>query len=354
MKNIAVMALKPGMIIAHDVYNYQNELVVAANTTTDANTLKKLNLYQIMAVTVMEDIDFATTYYEKTRLSQGFIQFNDAYNRVMPSYKQKMINFINGHDTISLGMLMQFYQEIVEKVESKNKILDYLYNMQPSEDDLTHAHCLNSALIAGVFAEWLDLDPVETNTLVQCGFLYDVGKLKLPYSLIWKPGKLTDVEFMKIKTHTMIGFDLLKDLNLSDHIIKATLQHHERCDGTGYPSKFKGPQISKYAKIIAVIDAYDAMTSARMYRQSKHPFEVIASFEDMGFHKFGEEIIRPICINIAQNMVGNSVLLSNGQICEIRKLKIDEDPLAFPVVKNPDGLFLDLSINEHLTIQSIN
>ena len=348
------MALKPGMIIAHDVFNYQNELVVRAGTTADVNTLKKLNLYQIMVVTVMEEIDFATTYYEKTRLSQGFIQFNEAYNRVMPAYKNKMMNFVGNHDTISLGMLMQFYQDIVEKVENKNRTLDYLYNMQPSEDDLTHAHCLNSALIAGVFASWLDMNPVETNTLVQCGFLYDIGKLKLPYSLIWKPGKLTDVEFMKIKTHTMIGFDLLKDLNLSEHIIKATLQHHERCDGTGYPSKLKENQISKYAKIIAVIDAYDAMTSARMYRQSKHPFEVIASFEDMGFHKFGEEIIRPICVNIAQNMVGNSVLLSNGQICEVRKLNIDKDPIACPIVKNPDGLFLDMSINDHLTIQSIN
>ncbi|MCL2719354.1 MAG: HD domain-containing protein [Lachnospiraceae bacterium] len=352
MKNIATMALRPGMVIAHDVFNYQNELIVAGGTTADVNILRKLNLYQVMVVTVMEDIDFATTYYEKTRLSTGFIAFNEAYNRVMPVYKQNMINFINNNVPISLGTLMQIYQEIVGKVDNKNRILDYLYNMQPSEDDLTHAHCLNSALIAGVFALWLGMNPVETNTLVQCGFLYDIGKLKLPYSLIWKPDKLTDVEFMKIKTHTMIGFDLLKDLNLSEHIIKATLQHHERCDGTGYPSKLKGEQISKYAKFIAVIDAYDAMTSARMYRQSKHPFQVIASFEDMGFHKFDEAIIRPICMNIAQNMIGNCVILSNGQNCEITKIK--ENPISRPIVKNPDGLYLDLSINEHLDIQSIN
>ncbi|MCL2052314.1 MAG: HD domain-containing protein [Lachnospiraceae bacterium] len=352
MKNIATMALKPGMIIANDVFNYQNELIVSAGTSADMNTLRKLNLYQIMAVKVMEEIDFATTYYEKTRLSQGFIDFNEAYHRVMPIYKQKMINFVKNNVPISIMGLMQIYQDIVGKVENKNRILDYLYNMQPSEDDLTHAHCLNSALIAGVFSHWLGMDAAETDTLVQCGFLYDIGKLKLPYSLIWKPDKLTDVEFMKIKTHTMIGFDMLKDLNLSDHIIKATLQHHERCDGSGYPSKFKGGQISTYAKLIAVIDAYDAMTSARIYRESKHPFQVIKSFEEMGFYKFDEEIIRPICMNIALNMVGNHVLLSNGQDCEI--ITIKENPISRPIVKNPDGLFLDLSINEHLEIQSIS
>ncbi|MCL2253843.1 MAG: HD domain-containing protein [Lachnospiraceae bacterium] len=351
MKNIATMALRQGMIIAYDIFNYQNEMIIAAGTTVDANVIKKLNFYSVMALTIMEEVDFATTYYEKTRLSQGFIRFNEVYNRIMIAYKQKMHNFIQNNTPISIGMLMQFYQELTEHVPNKNHILDYLYNMQASEDDLTHVHCLNSALIAGVFASWLDMSPIETNTLVQCGFLYDIGKLKLPYALIWKPEKLTDVEFMKIRTHTMIGFDLLKDMQLSEHIIKATLQHHERCDGTGYPSKLKGSQINKYAKLIAVIDAYEAMTSARMYRQSKHPFHVIASFEEMGFYKFDEVIIRPICFNIAKNMVGNSVLLSNGQNCEI--IKIKDDPISRPIVKNPEGLFLDLSINEHLDIQSI-
>ena len=352
MKNIATMALKPGMIVAQDVYTYQNELIVAAGTKVDINTVKKLNLYQVMVVMIMEEIDFATTYYEKTRLSEGFIKFSEAYNRVMPAYKHKMMNFVMNNAPISLDVLVQQYLEIFTTVDNKTRILDYLYNMQPSEDDLTHAHCLNSALIAGVFALWLNLCPDETTNLILSGFLYDIGKLKLPYSLIWKPDKLTDVEFMKIKTHTILGFDMLKELNLSDHIIKATLQHHERCDGSGYPSKLKGDQISKFARIIAIIDTYDAMTSARMYRESKHPFQVIASFESMGFHKFGEEIIRPICMNIAQNMVGNSVLLSNKQTCEVVKIK--ENPISCPIVKNPDGFFLDMSINEHLSILSIN
>jgi HD-GYP domain-containing protein (c-di-GMP phosphodiesterase class II) len=352
MKDIATMALQQGMIIAHDVYNYQNELIVAAGTKADLNVLKMLSLYSIMVVTVMEEIDFATTYYDKTRLSQGYIRFNEAYDRIMPFYKQNMINFVSHNQPIAIGILTQIYYEIVNQVENKNRILDYLYNMHPSEDDLTHAHCLNSALIAGVFAEWLEMSLNETNILVQCGFCYDIGKLKLPHSLIWKPDKLTDVEFMKIKTHTMLGFDMLKDLPLiNENVIKATLQHHERCDGTGYPSKLKGTQINKYAKLIAIIDAYEAMTSSRMYRTAKHPFEVIASFEDMGFHKFDEELIRPICMNIAQNMVGHSVKLSNGQICEI--IRIKEDPISKPIVKNPDGLFLDLSINEHLDILSI-
>ncbi len=351
MKDIARMALKPGMEIAKDVYNYQNELLIPAGTKVDANVMTKLNRYSVMCVTVMEEIDYATTYFEKTRLSPGFIKFNEAYNKAMPIYKANMINFISNNTPFQLGQLMHIYYDITNQVENMNKLLDYLYNMLPSEDDLTHAHCLNSALIAGVFASWLNLSLENTQILVQCGFCYDIGKLKLPNSLIWKPDRLTDVEFMRMKTHTILGYELLKDMRVNQHIIKATLMHHERCDGSGYPSKLKGEQIDTFAKLVAIIDSYEAMTSARTYRQSKHPFQVIASFEETGFAKYDERLIKPILIMIAKNMVGNTVMLSNGY--EVEVIKINESYISKPIVKTADGIMLDLSINDTLEIRSI-
>ncbi len=351
MKNIATMALKPGMEIAADIYNYRNELVFTAGTKVDANVIRKLNLYSVVVVTVMEELDYATTYFEKTRLSPGFIRFSEAYDKVMPVYKGMMIHFTTNRVPIVMKQLMKIYHDIADQVEDQIKILDYLYNMLPSEDDMTHAHCLNSALIAGVFARWLNLSPENTDVLIQCGFCYDIGKLRLPNSLIWKPDKLTDVEFMKMKTHTLLGFELLKDLELDQHIIKATLMHHERCDGSGYPSRLKGSQIDMFAKLVAIIDSYEAMTSARIYRQSKHPFQVIASFEESGPDKYDERLLKPILLHIAEHMAGNSVLLSNGQQAEVAR--INPSAISRPIVKYPDGLLIDLSINESLEIQSI-
>jgi HD-GYP domain-containing protein (c-di-GMP phosphodiesterase class II) len=250
-----------------------------------------------------------------------------------------------------MGQLMQVYYDIVNRVNDPNKILDYLYTLVHGEDDLTHAHCLNSALIAGVFASWMNLSLENTNILIQCAFCYDIGKLKLPNALLWKPGKLTDVEFMKIKTHTMLGFDLLKDSSLNHHIIKATLMHHERCDGTGYPSKLKGPQIDTYAKLVAIIDSYEAMSSPRAYREPKHPFEVIASFEETGLDKYDRQMISPLLRRIAEHMVGNTVTLNNGAVVVVSQIKPDQ--ISKPIVQTADGFMVDLSMNESLKIQGL-
>lgn len=350
MRSIARTALVNGMEVANDVFNYQKELIIPAGTIIDTGVIRKLNIYSIVAVNIMEDVDYATTYFDKTRLSKGFISFNETYNKVLPLYKEHMINCISHKVPISTELLLRLFHQIIDPVKDKNNILDYLYNMPPGADDMTHAHCLNSALIAGVFAPWLKLSPENSEILVLCAFCYDVGKLMLPNSLIWKPDKLTDAEFIKIKSHTLLGFELLKDLNLNPHIIKATLMHHERCDGSGYPSRIKGERIDTFAKLVAIIDCYEAMTSARMYRQSKHPFKVIASFEEMGFPRFDARLLQPILFNIAHHLVGKTVLLSNEQQAQI--VKINSEWISRPLVKSADDIMIDLSI-ESLEIMGL-
>ncbi len=217
---------------------------------------------------------------------------------------------------------------------------------------MTHAHCLNSALLAGVFGTWWELPQDDVMLLIQCGFFYDIGKLKLPQDLLWKSEKLTDLEYTKLKTHTMLGFELLKDQpEIGEPVIKATLQHHERCDGSGYPSKLKGDKINIFAKYIAVIDAYEAMTSARTYRQPLNPFQVIENFEREGYEKYEKAILQPILYHIAATQLGFMVRLSNDE--EASVYTINKDNLARPLLKRKDGKFIDLSSKPELTITAI-
>ena len=206
MKDIARMALEPGMEIGADVYNYKNELILPAGTKVDANVINKLARHSIMCVSIKESIDFAVTYFEKIRFSKGFAAFQEAYLKALPDYKKIMYQLVFEKTPLDMGSLMQIYQDIYSSLERHDLLLDYLYNMLPMEDDLTYVHCLNSALIAGLFAHWMSLSKEEANLLIQCAFFYDIGKLKLPNELIWKTDKLTDLEFEKIKTHTMTGF----------------------------------------------------------------------------------------------------------------------------------------------------
>ena len=350
MKNVARMALENGMVIGEDVYSYQNKLLYPKDTVVDDAVIAKLSRYSIMVVSIKEEIDYATTHFEKVRLSSEFKTFELTYNNCMAIYRKLMNSFVNQGKPVKTSNLMDLYVKISSRARSGEQLLDYLYNMLPSEDDLTHAHCLNSALIAGVFGTWLNLSEEDILLLIQCGFYYDIGKLKLPNDLLWKSDKLTDLEYTKLKTHTMLGFEMLKDCDVDEHVLKATLMHHERCDGSGYPSKLRSAQIDLYAKYIAIIDAYEAMTSARTYRLSLNPFQVIANFEKDGYIKYDETILRPILSRIAATQIGFHVRLTNDAEAEI--VQINQDHLTRPLLKVGDKE-IDLSKEPDLDIVSI-
>lgn len=350
MKNVARMALENGMVIGEDVYSYQNKLLYSKDTVVDKAVIARLARHSIMCVAVKEEIDYATTHFEKVRLSPEFKSFELTYNNCMAIYRKMMKGFIEEGKDVRMGSLMDLYAKISSRARSGEQLLDFLYNMLPGEHDMTYAHCLNSALIAGVFGTWLKLSEEDIFLLVQCGFFYDIGKLKLPQDLLWKSGKLTDLEFTKLKTHTMLGFDLLKDRGLDEHVLKAALMHHERCDGSGYPSRLRSDKIDIYAKYIAVIDAYEAMTSARTYRVSLNPFQVIANFEKDGYIKFDETILKPILSHIAATQLGFSVRLTNDVEAEV--IGINEDHLTRPILKAGDQK-IDLLSEPDLDIAAI-
>lgn len=350
MKSIARMALKNGMVLGEDVYSYQNDLIYSKDTVVDENVIARLARHSIMVVAVKEEIDYATTHFEKVRLSTEFKYFEFTYNDCMPIYRNIMTEFVERGVPFRMSRLMELYVKISSCARNGEQLLDFLYNMLPSEDDMTHAHCLNSALIAGVFGTWLGLSKEDIFLLIQCGFFYDIGKLKLSKELLWKPGKLTELEFTQLKTHTMLGFDLLKDQNLNEHVIRATLMHHERCDGTGYPSKLKSDRIDIFAKYIAIIDAYEAMTSARTYRQSLNPFQVISNFERDGYVKYDAAILRPILYHIASTQLGFNVRLSNDE--EAMIILINQDHVSRPLLKAGEKT-IDLVEHKDLEIVSI-
>lgn len=349
MKSVARMALEKDMIIANDVQNYHGDLIAAKGTVVDDALIAKLDRHSIICVDVMEDVDFATTHFEKIRLSKGFLEFEEAYHNKMPVFKQMMSDFVSYAVPPNVKVLQDMQAYLSSLAPNGATLLDYLYNMLADEDELTHAHCLNSALIARVFADWLNISREKKDLLIQCAFFYDIGKLKLSPDILWKPGKLTDLEYMQVKTHTITGYNLLENLEVDDCVKRCALMHHERCNGTGYPSKLSIDQIDIYARYMAIIDAYEAMTSPRYYRQSLTPFQVIANFEDAGVAVYDMELLRPILKRIADSQIGLTVKLSDDSIWEV--LVINSACLSRPILKRGDEL-LDLS-HSNLKIISI-
>jgi diguanylate cyclase (GGDEF)-like protein len=153
-------------------------------------------------------------------------------------------------------------------------------NTIDAKDKYTSGHSIRVAKCSVEIAKHLGWDEAELQNFRYAALLHDIGKIGVPDSVLNKPARLTEEEFEVIKKHPLIGGDILKDIHMIDHVQEGALFHHERYDGTGYPYGLKGEKIPLYARIIGIADAYDAMTSDRVYRKRLSDEQVIAEFEN--------------------------------------------------------------------------
>ncbi len=136
-----------------------------------------------------------------------------------------------------------------------------------AKDPYTCGHSDRVARVAVRLAEALGCEPKQLDTIYLSGLLHDVGKIGIDDQVLRKPGKLTEAEYEHIKTHAEIGYKILADIKQLDEVLPVVLHHHEQWDGRGYPHGLAGEDIPLLARIVAVADSFDAMSSDRPYRQ---------------------------------------------------------------------------------------
>jgi HD-GYP domain-containing protein (c-di-GMP phosphodiesterase class II) len=142
-----------------------------------------------------------------------------------------------------------------------------MVNAIDAKDSYTCGHSDRVAVIARLLAAEMGLSEVECDRIYLTGLLHDIGKIGVPDKVLLKNGRLTDEEFALIQKHPVIGYNVLSHLDEISYVLPGVLHHHESIDGTGYPSKLRGLEIPLEARILAVADSFDAMTSTRPYRE---------------------------------------------------------------------------------------
>ncbi len=178
--------------------------------------------------------------------------------------------------TIEAGMLgaaatlLSTHARNVQLFREKERLLveavRALINVIEAKDRYTCGHSDRVAAFSRLIAREMKLSPHQCEEIYMTGLLHDIGKIGVPDEVLRKPGRLTDEEFEQIKKHPEIGFNILKDLTPLAYALPGVLHHHEAIDGSGYPHGLKGDAIPLSARILAVADSYDAMTSDRPYR----------------------------------------------------------------------------------------
>ena len=289
------------------------------------------------------------TYSQRIRRSPEFQRFKTDYTKKVSFMKENINNFIVNDEDLNVDQLLDETLTLFGENSTTISMFDMLHNMRQI-DDSTYAHSVNVALICRLIGKWKNFSEKDMDTLTLCGLLHDIGKSKIPNEIIGKPGKLTDSEYEEIKKHPVIGYNLVKNLDIDQRVKNAVLFHHERFDGKGYPLGLTGNEIDDFTSIVSIADVYDAMTANRCYRDGLCPFEVIAIFEKEGLTQFNPKYILTFLDHIANTYINNEVLLSDGSS---GKIVLINKKLTRPTIQLDNGNFVNLESRLDLYVQAI-
>jgi len=215
---------------------------------------------------------------------------------------------------VQAGGAMLLVEEISNSVSRNPSALISLARLKTA-DDYTYMHSVAVCAMMVALAKQLGLDEAQTRAAGQAGLLHDLGKALMPMDVLNKPGKLTDAEFTIIKSHPEAGHKLLLGgSNVDPVVLDVVLHHHEKTDGSGYPEGYKGDEISLYAKMGAVCDVYDAITSNRPYKAGWDPAESLRKMAEWTQGHFQPNVFQAFVKSIGIYPVGSLVRLSSGRI----------------------------------------
>lgn len=253
--------------------------------------------------------------------------------KVITASKQAVISMFNEvrmGKAVNAETAMQCVDEIAASVARNEGALISLLRLK-SKDDYTYMHSVAVSALMVVLARELDLSEHEVKQAGLAGLLHDIGKAAVPMDYLNKPGALTDEEFAVVRQHPERGYELMKLANITDEAaLDVCLHHHEKMNGKGYPHQLQGDEISLFAKMGAVCDVYDAITSSRSYKASWEPSQSLQRMAQWSDH-FDDMVFKAFVKSIGIYPIGSLVKLKSGRLAVV----IDQSrkSLLQPIVK---------------------
>lgn len=354
MQKISVAKARPGMKVAKPVWHpLAYKILLNAGTTLTETYLKRLTELNIKEIFIGED-----SYYGEGMNLEAIPMLNNIPDSVdkqiyIETYSifNKIYKDVREGKALNIPPVARTVEAMVDRIIKDQNMLIQMAWIK-SQDDYTVTHSVNVSIfsiVLGAFLGW------NRETLIELGtgaLLHDVGKARIPTMILNKPGALDQHEFAVIQKHPILGFEQLAELEgVSDTIKTIVRDHHERCDGSGYPSNLKADSISEAARVVAIADVYDALTTDRVYREAMQPHEVIELLmanSAMGY--LDQRFIRLFLHNVAVYPIGSIVELTNGQFGKVISIPSQMPMRPVIEVKTDEGKKKDIPLIEFPTL----
>ncbi|MCQ3029576.1 HD-GYP domain-containing protein [Pseudomonas syringae] len=260
---------------------------------------------------------------------------------------EKMFSDLRMGQVIEMEKISELVEEISDSLSRHPDALISLARLKTC-NEYTYMHSVAVCALMVALARQLGLPPALVHEAGVAGLMHDVGKVVIPLTILNKPGALSDEEFATMRRHSQSGADMLRQSNhFSPRVMDVCLHHHEKIDGTGYPHRLAGSQISLFARMGAVCDVYDAVTSDRPYKEAWGPAEAIHRMAQWQGH-FDEKVFQAFVKCVGIYPVGALVRLQSGRIGVV--IEQHEKSLLTPKVR----VFFCANSNQHITHTTLN
>jgi putative nucleotidyltransferase with HDIG domain len=352
MKLEVISRLKGNEVLGRNIFTNDGRILLRAGTVLNSAYVSK-----------MRDMGVFYVYVEDERLEDVKVE-DEGITRLKQNTMESMSVIMKNTAKVADKKIMSEYvktvEDLISYVSENRDISKSLYDIQTYSNS-NFVHSIDVCIMSTIIGHAMRFDPFALRELGVAAILHDIGKTQLPKAIADKTGNLNGEDLQKFKEHPYLGATMLKkNIRISDNIVKAVQQHHERVDGKGYPYGLEGKSIHRFARIICVSDVYDTVTNSKDYKKAFSPndaYELILAGSGI---MFDEEVVKAFRKSFSVYPLGCCVKLSNG--VESYVVKQNENFPDRPIVrvlydpesgKDIEPYEINLVTNINLVITSI-
>ncbi|REK72042.1 HD-GYP domain-containing protein [Paenibacillus paeoniae] len=354
MGTVAVAQLKLGDKIGEDVLTPLGSVLLQKGKVITSKEIDILQAFLVTSVAVVNSFSESKSGEEKpeeivgTKGQPPATPLHREYEKMIDVLRHVFNSYVTGQGMPIMDIRIQL-ERLLQHI-ADYKILTFAPRTFQERDYLLH-NSVTSAMTSYLIAQWVGQPQKDWMQVALAGLLKDIGNVRIDRGILSKPNALTPDEQEEMKRHTVLGYQLLKNVAaLNEGVKLAALQHHEKIDGTGYPLGIDASKMHPYAKIVSIADIFHAMTLNKSYRKAASPYLVLEQIQSDAFGKLDASYVRTFVERVTQFHNGTVVRLSDDRIGEIVFSERTHPTRPWVSI---NGVIENLTVARHLHIKEV-